>query len=193
LLRGLPGVKSVAVERRYCLNRLCKIRIRLFSLARYCLNRVEIGEALLISNSMPFASDNEIAAIGCGVLNLSLPKSKWTHEAHFAAALWLISCRQDLDARRDMPGFIRAYNEATGVANTDTEGYHETITQASLRAALSFLAQHPQRALFATCNALMASPLGRSDWLLQYWSRGRLFSVEARRKWVEPDLKPLPF
>jgi hypothetical protein len=47
--------------------------------------------------------------------------------------------------------------------------------------------------LFETCNALMASPLGKSDWLMGYWSRALLFSVEARRGWVEPDLKPLPF
>jgi hypothetical protein len=141
----------------------------------------------------PFTSDAEITAIGLGVLDLSLPKPRWTHAAHFAAALWLISRRQDLDASQVMPGIIRAYNEATGVANTDTDGYHETITQASLRAARSFLLQDPARSLFATCNALMASPLGRSDWLLAYWTRARLFSVEARRNWVEPDLKPLPF
>jgi hypothetical protein len=142
---------------------------------------------------MTFNSDDEIAAIGRGVLDLSLPKPRWTHAAHFAAALWLISRRPDLDAARAMPGFIRAYNEATGVANTDTDGYHETITQASLRAAHSFLREDPQRSLFATCNALMASPLGKSDWLLQYWTRPRLFSVEARRRWLDPDLRPLPF
>ncbi|HTD73092.1 MAG TPA: hypothetical protein VK652_06160 [Steroidobacteraceae bacterium] len=140
-----------------------------------------------------FNSDDEIAAIGVGLLDLSLPKPRWTHAAHFAAALWLISCRKDLDASRDMPGFIRAYNEATGVANTDTEGYHETITQASLRAARNFLQQDPARTLSATCNALMASPLGKSDWLLVYWTRARLLSVEARRCWVDPDLKALPF
>jgi hypothetical protein len=142
---------------------------------------------------IPFTADAEIAAIGRGMLELSLPKPRWTHAAHFAAALWLISCRQDLDASRAMPGFIRAYNEATGVANTDTDGYHETITQASLRAARSFLLQNLGRSLFMTCNELMASPLGKSDWLLGYWSRALLFSVEARRGWVEPDLKPLPF
>ena len=142
---------------------------------------------------MRFNSDDEIAVIGAGLVDLSLPKSRWTHAAHFAAALWLISCRKDLDASRDMPGFIRAYNEATGVANTDTEGYHETITQASLRAARNFLQQDPARTLSATCNALMASPLGKSDWLLVYWTRARLFSVEARRCWVDPDLKALPF
>jgi hypothetical protein len=156
-----------------------------------------IGAPATITGKMSpanlFVSDDEISAIGRGVLDLSLPKPRWTHAAHFAAALWLISCRADLDASRDMPGFIRAYNEATGVANTDTEGYHQTITQASLRAARSFLRENPQRALFATCTALMASPLGKSDWPLMYWTRAKLFSVEARRRWVEPDLQPLPF
>ncbi len=140
-----------------------------------------------------FESDAEIAALGAGVLDLTLPKSRWTHAAHFAVALWLMSCRKDLDASRAMPGFIRAYNEATGVANTDSTGYHETITQASLRAARSFQEQDPARSLCETCNALMASPLGKSDWLLTYWSRGRLFSVEARHHWLAPDLQPLPF
>jgi hypothetical protein len=88
---------------------------------------------------------------------------------------------------------IRAYNEATGGANTDTVGYHETITQASLRAARRFLTESPPGPLHATCNALMASPLGDPDWLLMYWSRERLFSVEARRARVEPDLQELPF
>lgn len=143
--------------------------------------------------SNPFISDEEIATIGRGLLDRSLPKARWTHAAHFAAALWLMASGPDLAAERDMPGFIRAYNEATGVANTDTQGYHETITQASLRAARSFLRQDPRRSLFATCNALMASPFGQSAWLLAYWSRPILFSVEARRRWVEPDLKPLPF
>jgi hypothetical protein len=141
----------------------------------------------------PLTSDHEIIAIGEGVLGLSLPKPRWTHAAHFAAALWLLRCRKDLDAERAMPGIIRAYNQATGVANTDTEGYHETITQASLRAARSFLNQDPQRSLFATCNALLASPMGSSNWLLQHWTRECLFSVAARRSWVEPDLNALPF
>src|ERR1700685_1931475 len=139
-----------------------------------------------------FRSDEEVAAIGLGVLDLSLPKPRWTHAAHFSVALWLISRRRDLDASRAMPGFIRAYNEATGVANTDTEGYHETITQSSLRAARSFLLQNPARSLFETCNALMDSPLGKSDWLLAYWTRARLFSVEAGGGWGAPDLRAAP-
>lgn len=141
----------------------------------------------------PFTSDEQIIALGNGFLDLSLPKTSWTHAGHFAATLWLLSCRQDVDLPREMPRLIRTYNEAKGGTNTDTEGYHETITQASIRAARSWLAEHPSISLHQSCNALMRSPLGEPDWLLAYWSRARLFSVLARRTWVDPDLQALPF
>lgn len=141
---------------------------------------------------MPPYSESEIEAIGRGVLDRTLPKARWTHAAHFACACWLLA-RPEADAFRDMPGLIRAYNEATGVANTDTDGYHETITQASLRAARAWLAGRAGEPLSEALASLLAGPYGRSDWLMAYWSKARLFSVEARRRWVEPDLQPLPF
>ncbi len=140
-----------------------------------------------------FTCDEEVLRIGHGLIDRTLPKAEWTHAAHFAATLWLLSHRATADVARDLPGYIWRYNEASGGANTDSGGYHETITQASIRAAAAFLASSPARPLYATCNALMASPLGDSNWLLEYWSRPRLFSVEARRAWLEPDLLPLPF
>ncbi len=142
---------------------------------------------------LPFTSDDEVLEIGHGLIDRTLPKSAWTHAAHFAAAIWLLTNYGKSLVVRELPGFIRAYNEATGVANTETSGYHETITQASIRAADAFLAGTPRRSLFATCNALMASPLGKPEWLLAYWSRQRLFSVEARRSWLDPDLQIFPF
>jgi hypothetical protein len=141
----------------------------------------------------PFTSDEEISLIGLGLLDRTLSKSVWTHAAHFAATLWLLRCRPDVEISRAMPGIIRGYNEATGGANTQTSGYHETITQASIRAARAFLVEAPPGPLFVTCNALMRSRFGSPDWLLEYWTRPRLFSVEARREWLEPDIKRLPF
>ncbi|MDQ0463353.1 hypothetical protein QO010_001124 [Caulobacter ginsengisoli] len=140
-----------------------------------------------------FVSDAEIAAIADGVMDLSLPKPAWTHAAHFAAACWLIRKRPDIAPERDMPGLIRAYNLATGVMNTDSEGYHETITQASLRGARAVLAALEDAPLPVALNALLAGELGDKNWPLAYWTRARLFSAEARRGWVEPDLQPLPF
>src|ERR1700761_1877416 len=139
----------------------------------------------------PFNSNDEIAAIARGLADRSLPKSAWTHAAHFASALRLLHAEGE--CFREMPSMIRAYNESTGGANTDTSGYQETITMPSLRAARAFLPEHPTRPLFETCNALLTSSLGESNWLLTYWSRPRLFSVRARRAWLDPDLAAFPY
>lgn len=134
------------------------------------------------------ASDADIEHIARGLIDRTLPKSAWTHAAHFAAALWLLRDRGDA-AFHAMPPLIRAYNESTGVANTDTGGYHETITVASLRVARAWLGERPGVPLHIALAELLASAYGRSDWLLTYWSRERLLSVAARRGWVEPDLR----
>lgn len=140
-----------------------------------------------------FASEAAVERIGAGLLDRSLPKSEWTHAAHFAAALWLLRRHGAAETARRMPGLIRAYNEAVGGVNTDTEGYHETITLASIGEAARFLAGRPaDEPLHEVADHLMASPLGDRDWPLAYWSKGRLFSVEARRGWLAPDLAPLP-
>lgn len=140
-----------------------------------------------------YTSDADIARLTEGFIDQTLPEEAWTHAAHFAAALWLFSTRGDA-AYRDMPGMIRRFNEAKGGKNTDTEGYHETITIASLRAAAHALATAPEgQPAHETLKALMAGPCGQSGWLMAYWTKARLFSPEARRGWVEPDLAPLPF
>jgi hypothetical protein len=140
---------------------------------------------------MPFfPSEDAVRRIADGIADRTLPKPEWTHAAHFAAALWFLR----RDRAQALPDVIRAYNEATGVANTDSSGYHETITLASLRGARAMLADRPpDMPLHVVLDALLAGPLGRSDWPLAYWSKARLFSVEARRRWVAPEFQPLPW
>jgi hypothetical protein len=137
-------------------------------------------------------SDDEIDYVARRFIDRSLPHSDWTHSAHFAVALWLLK-RRGADAMREMPLLIRAYNEATGLANTVTSGYHETITIASLRATHSWLRDRPGVAEYLILNEMLATPVGRSDWLFKYWSKAVLFSPTARSGWVEPDLEPLPY
>ncbi len=144
--------------------------------------------------SARFASEAEVAEIGEGLIDRSLPKERWTHAAHFAATTWILRRRPDLDAARDLPGLIARYNEASGGRNTDTEGYHETITQASIRATRVRLDDlSAAMPLDEAVNRLLDGGLGHPDWILTYWSRDLLFSTLARRGWVEPDLAPLPF
>ena len=140
-----------------------------------------------------FADDTAISELVAAFKACTLPKAAWTHAAHFAAALWLLRHEPRPPVSDRMPGLIRAFNESVGGENSDTAGYHETITQASLRAAASVLAAHPSDPLHTVLDRLMESSFGRPDWLLVYWRRDRLFSTAARKAWLEPDLARLPF
>lgn len=135
-----------------------------------------------------FADEAAIHRVGEGLLDRSLPKADWTHEAHLAACAWLVLERTDIVPERAMPAIIRAYNEAVGTANTDTSGYHETLTQLYIRGVRHFLATCDAPGLLAKVNALLASEMAPRDWPLRFYSRELLFSLEARRSWIESDL-----
>ena len=139
-------------------------------------------------------TEADIARVAAGVLDLSHPYAEWTHAAHFAAALWLLRRPETLRQLGGMEKVIRRYNEAVGVPNSATRGYHATITEASLRATARALAEAgPDAPLAPVLAAVLASPLGQSRWLLAHWSEPRLMSLAARRGWLEPDLAPLPY
>jgi hypothetical protein len=140
-----------------------------------------------------FKSDAEIARVGEGLLARTLPRAEWTHEAHLAATTYLLLKRPDVDLDRELPGIIRRYNESVGGVNSDSEGYHETITRAFLHGVRLFLAEaDTSEPLHELVNELLLSPMGRRDWPLRFYSPGRLFSVEARRDFVAPDLAAFP-
>ena len=140
-----------------------------------------------------FKSDAAIVRIGEGLLARTLPPAEFTHEAHLGATTYLLTRRPDIDLERDLPGIIRAYNESFGGVNDDTQGYHETITRVFLHGVRLFLAEaDPGDLLHELVNELLLSPMGGRDWPLRFYSAERLFSVDARRAFIQPDLAILP-
>ena len=140
-----------------------------------------------------FRSDAEIEHLGEGLLACTLRREEWTHEAHLAATTYLLLRRPDIDLDKELPDLIRRYNESVGGVNSDTEGYHETITRVFLRGVRVFLSEADMsEPLHELVNELLLSPMGRRDWPLRFYSRERLLSVEARRSFIEPDLRALP-
>ena len=118
---------------------------------------------------------------------------EWTHEAHLAATTYLLVKRPEIDLDSELPGLIRRFNESVGGVNSDSEGYHETITRVFLHGVRLFLREADRsEPLHELVNELLLSPIGRRDWPLRFYSRERLFSVEARRDFVEPDIAALP-
>lgn len=140
-----------------------------------------------------FTADGEIAHLGEGLLACTLERAEWTHEAHLAATTYLLVRRRDIDLGQQLPGLIRRFNESVGGVNDDTQGYHETITRVFLSGVRLFLAENGAGGqLHTLVNRLLLSPIGARGWPLHFYSRERLFSVEARRHFIEPDVAPFP-
>jgi len=139
-----------------------------------------------------FERDSEIRALGEGLLACALPREAWTHEAHLGACLWLLSERPDIDVDAEIADIIRGFNESVGGVNDDTQGYHDSITRAYVAGVRLFLSETTATSLVERVNAMLLSDVGRRDWPLRFYSRELLFSVPARRGFVEPDLMPLP-
>jgi len=139
-----------------------------------------------------FECDSDIRALGEGLLACVLPREAWTHEAHLGACLWLLTERPDIDVDVEIAGLIRRFNESVGGVNDDRQGYHDSITRAYVAGMRLFLAGTKVKGLAERANALLLSDMGRRDWPLRFYSRELLFSVAARRGFVEPDLAPLP-
>lgn len=143
--------------------------------------------------TIELSTESAIARLAASALDATLPRGEWTHAAHFALALHVLRHRPELATPEAFRAIILRLNAAHGTANTDSSGYHHTITIASLDAAARVLADHaPDEPLHCVLAALVAGPLGRPDWIFAHWSHETLFSVAARRDWVPPDLTPMP-
>ena len=121
----------------------------------------------------------------------TLPKEEWTHAAHlFTGACYVHAMGREaaLDRMREC---LRRYNEAVGGKNTETTGYHETITVMWMRllAGLHRDAGSMGRAAFAGLAVERFEPLRAI--FRDYYDFDVVASTEARLRWVEPTLKPL--
>ena len=140
-----------------------------------------------------FTSDADVVHVGEGLLARTLPREEWTHEAHLAATTYLLLRHPEIDLDEVLPGIIRSFNESIGGVNSDSEGYHETITRVFLHGVRLFLSEADRsEPLHELVNELLLSPMGRPDWPLRFYTPARLFSVEARRSCVKPDIGALP-
>lgn len=140
-----------------------------------------------------FESSAAVRHLGERLIASCLPRGEWTHEAHVAACYWLAVERPDICLSHDLPDIIRRHNDSVGTPNTDNSGFHATITHCYAMGVAAFHRRcDPALALVERVNALLTEPEGARDWPLRFYSRERLFSVEARRAVILPDLAPLP-
>jgi hypothetical protein len=64
----------------------------------------------------------------------TLQRRRWTHHAHLVVGFWYLLHHAPPQALTVVRERIKSCNDAMGKANTDSGGYHETITRAYLGA-----------------------------------------------------------
>ena len=116
----------------------------------------------------------------------SITPAQFDHAAHVRLAWVYLHESASLDeALSRMRDAIRRFAAAARVP----QKYHETITVLWTRLLSEVKADGASGEL---SGVLLAHPaLADKDLPLQYYSRERLFSDEARAAWIEPDVRPL--
>ena len=121
---------------------------------------------------------------------VQLPHEEWTHRAHlFVAASYLSEMAPEVALPR-LRTEIQNLNLFHGVLTTPHRGYHETLTRVWL--ALVLMARDQLGGADASLEALVDACARDKTLPLQYYSRDRLMSWEARIGWVAPDLQAFP-
>jgi ribosomal protein S18 acetylase RimI-like enzyme len=123
--------------------------------------------------------------------NCTLPFEQWTHRAHVRVA-FLYASRFDLESATDrMRASVKAYNKATETLEAIDRGYHETITQAFMRLVFAANVQtgpHVSSDEFCETHPELLTKYA----LRSFYSREHIMTMEAKARFVEPVLCPLP-
>lgn len=124
----------------------------------------------------------------------TLPSELWTHRAHVKVAFLYIREHGFDVALEKLRVGIKAYNATIGVEESATSGYNETTTHAFAHLICATMQHYgdtfPTPDADAFCDThphLMTSRV-----LRLFYSPGRRMRPEAKTRFVEPDLCPLP-
>jgi len=119
---------------------------------------------------------------------LEVPPAEFDHGAHVRLA-YIYLCEGSVeDAVAKMKTALLAFIDQLGIG---PEKYHETITRAWIMAVDHFMNQSPPCASSADLVRLHPQVLDTKI-MLTHYSAEVLFSAEARRAFVEPDIQSIP-
>ena len=136
-------------------------------------------------------SEEEIDAFLAAFEGCTLPKERWTHGAHLLTGACYVHGLGREAALERMRVCVRRYNESVGGKNTETSGYHETITAMWIRLLDGLLRESPAMERAAFARLAVERFVGEKDIFRRYYDFDVVGSVEARREWVAPTLEAL--
>ena len=134
-----------------------------------------------------FRTNRDVYALVKAFEERTITKSEWTHQAHLTVGLYYLRTLPFAVAKNVMRDGIQWLNDRHGTPNTDTNGYHETLTVFWLKQIWNFLDEHHDVRNLETLANELIERLDDLDLPLKYYSRESLFSAEARRDYLPPD------
>lgn len=137
---------------------------------------------------MTFQNDEEIEFFIMLFETWKLPAKDWTHPAHLVVATYYLIKNTPEIALQKMRKNIKAYNVANGGKNTDSEGYHETVTVfyiEQIKVVLDELS--PDLLMNDKIQAVLSSDLMNVKFVFNFYEKERLLSKRARLEYVAPD------
>lgn len=124
----------------------------------------------------------------------TLPFAEWTHRAHVKVAFLYLREHGFEEALVRLRAGIRRYNAANDVPDGPVQGYHETTTHAFLRLIDTVRQAYGEALPTPDADTFCDThPQLMSKYVLRFfYSPERRMHPDAKARFVEPDLAPLP-
>lgn len=134
-----------------------------------------------------YNKEQEIEAVVRGFESCTTPESAFPHLSHLVVATWYLGNATAPEALQRMRANILKFLNHYGIEGK----YNETITLFWLIVVERFLrGLDANLSLVERTNAVIEA-LGDSRLMFDYYSKELLWSEQAMRAWVDPDLQPL--
>lgn len=136
---------------------------------------------------MKYKTEDEIKELVRSFEDATIGRDEWKHAEHLIVAFYYVS-HHDLETATEKmrSGILNLLANGFGVDLEKEMPYHETITVFWMRTVLGFKLTSNGGSIVDTANEL--AERFDKDFPLRFYSRERLFSDEARAKFIEGDL-----
>jgi hypothetical protein len=134
-----------------------------------------------------YESQTDIEAVVSGFESCRLSKEDFSHYSHLSVAVWYLFQSSFDEAANSMRAGLLRFIDHHGIRR---QKYHETLTIFWLKVVRARMDELKQLNLVELTNAIIRD-LGNTRLVFEYYSHEHLMSDEARKRWVEPDLKEL--
>jgi len=145
------------------------------------------GSALRVIMIGRYKDENEIYRLLRSFENTTVSRDDWKHAEHLVVALCYLE-KHDLASATDKmrSGLMNLLTTGFGIDLEKEMPYHETLTVFWMQTVYAYSLMHNEKSLIEKANGLIES--FDKDHPLNFYTRNRLFSDEARATFIEPDI-----